>query len=161
MTAVITADDQDKTVSVFEDVYTSYVSMHHTDAAGVVYVASPSQWAQIGMENLFRAAGHPIEELGPAPVHYPMVRLEINHRGKLRLGDALTVRTFVARVGSRSVTVRSEIALASGPVRIVVDLTAVAVGRDGSKPHAENWLRELYEGAEHNGLIVKETKENS
>lgn len=161
MTTVVNTDRRDETTSTFEDRYATHVSMHHTDAAGVVYIASPSQWAQVGMENLFRAAGHSIEELAKAPVHYPMVRMEINHHGKLRLGDALTVRTFVARVGSRSFTVRSEVALADGPVRVTVDFTGVAVGRDGTKPLAEDWLRELYEGAADHGLIVKETKENA
>lgn len=136
----------------FVDEYSSFVSMHHTDAAGVVYVGHPIQWAQVGMENLFRAAGHPIETLGQAPIHYPMVRLDINHWGKLRLGDPLRVRSFVSHVGNRSFTVRTQV-ISNDSIRVTVDMTGVAVGRDDTMPRAEDWLRELHDLAQLHGLV--------
>lgn len=145
---------------LYVDEYTSHVSMHHTDAAGVVYIGHPIQWAQIGMENLFRAAGHPVEELGRANVHYPMVRQVINHHRKLRLGDPLAVRTFVSRVGNRSFTTTTQIAKPDGTVHVTVELTGVASGRDGSKPLAEQWLRDLHAEAARQGLTTDRTKED-
>ncbi|WUH98212.1 hypothetical protein OHR68_32635 [Spirillospora sp. NBC_00431] len=142
------------------DEYPSRVSMHHTDAAGVVYIGHPVQWAQVGMENLFRAAGHPVEALGRADVHYPMVRQVINHHRKLRLGDALVVRTFVSHVGNRSFTTTTQVAGPDGAVHVTVELTGVAVGRDGSKPAAGTWLRDLRSGAARHGWTADQTKED-
>ncbi|TYK51409.1 acyl-CoA thioesterase [Actinomadura decatromicini] len=155
----MTLSDVDSALS-YVDEYTSRVSMHHTDAAGVVYIGHPVQWAQVGMENLFRAAGRPIEELGRADVHYPMVRQVINHYGALRLGDLVVVRTFVSRVGGRSFTTTTRIAKPDGRVHVTVELTGVAVGRDGTKPPAGQWLRDLRSEAARHGLTADRTKED-
>ncbi|WP_067458153.1 acyl-CoA thioesterase [Actinomadura macra] len=145
---------------LYMDEYASRVSMHHTDAAGVVYIGHPIQWAQVGLENLFRAAGHPVEELGQANVHYPMVRQVIDHHRRLSLGDLLVVRTFVTAVGNRSFTTTTQIAKPGGEVHVTVGLTGVAVSRDGSKPIAEQWLRDLRSEAARHGLTADRTKED-
>lgn len=132
--------------------YPSYVSMHLTDAAGVVYLGAPSQWAQVGLENLFRGAGHPIESTQHTNVHFPMVRQTIDHFHKLRLGEAVVVRTWVDRVGTRSFTIATEVSKPDGPVHIRVEFTAVTMGRDGTKPSVETWIRELNDQAREAGL---------
>ena len=145
---------------LFKDEYDAYVSMHHTDAAGVVYVGAPIAWAQIGLENLFRSAGHSIESLKVANVHYPMVRQVINHARSLALGDPVKVTTWVGKVGSRSYTVVTEIAGASGDVHVTIELTGVAKGRDGSKPPVEDWIRDLHAEAVTSGLLTPDKKAN-
>lgn len=148
----------DEVTVPYVDEFATHVSMHHTDAAGVVWVGAPVQWGQVGMENLFRAAGHPIESLKLSNTHYPIVRAEVNHHRKLRLGAELVVRTFVSRVGGRSFTVATQIATPTGEVHVTVELTGVANGRDGSKPQAEQWLRDMQSEAERNGLALGNRK---
>lgn len=148
----------DEAVLAYVDEFATYVSMHHTDAAGVVWVGAPVQWGQVGMENLFRAAGHPIESLKQANTHYPIVRAEVNHHQKLRLGEELIVRTFVSRVGGRSFTIATQIAKPTGEVHVTVELIGVANGRDGSNPQAEQWLRDMQAQAASRGLALDTRK---
>lgn len=155
-TTEITAADDATVICV--DEFATHVSMHHTDAAGVVWVGAPVQWGQVGMENLFRAAGHPIESLKLSNTHYPIVRAEVNHHSKLRLGEELIVRTFVSRVGGRSFTVATQISTPTGGVHVTVELTGVANGRDGSKPQAEQWLRDMQTDAASRGLALDTRK---
>lgn len=158
-TEVATATERES-VPASVDEYRSHVSMHHTDAAGVVYVGTPYQWAQVGMENIFRRAGHPLESLH-GNIHYPMVRQEINHFGRLRLGDPLTVRTWVDRVGNRSFTVATQLLKDDGSVAVTVEFTAACVARDGTKPPVEQWLRDLHEDARRHGYALPERKRAS
>lgn len=146
---------RDETAGACFDEYRSHVSMHHTDAAGVVYVGAPYQWAQVGMENLLREVGHPVGSLHHTNIHYPMVRQVINHHRSLHLGDELTVRTWIDRVGTRSFTVACNISKVGGEVHVTVEFTAVANGRDGTKPPVEDWLRELHVAARRNGLSLE------
>ncbi len=139
----------------FLDEYDAFVSMHHTDAAGVVYIGAPIGWAQIGMENIFRAAGHAVETLHAQNVHYPMVRQDISHAKSLRLGEPIVVRTFVSKVGTRSFTITTQI-LKADTVHVTIQLTGVAVGRDGTKPAVEPWITDLYDAALEAGLAKKE-----
>lgn len=154
-TEVTAVDERSLT---YVDEFITHVSMHHTDAAGVVWVGAPVQWGQVGMENLFRSAGHPIESLKLSNTHYPIVRAEVNHHQKLRLGEELVVRTFIARVGGRSFTVATQIAKPTGEVHVTVELTGVANGRDGSKPQAEQWLRDMQTEAANRGLTLATRK---
>lgn len=144
---------------IYRDQYDSYVSMHHTDAAGVVYIGAPITWAQVGVENLFRAAGHSIESLKGAEIHYPMVRQVISHKKPLYLGDPVTVTTWVGRVGSRSYSLVTEVSVPDGAVHVAVELTGVAKGRDGSKPGVEDWIRDLHTEALAHGLASLEGRE--
>ena len=84
------------------DVFHTHVTLQHTDAVGVLFAASPITWAQLGFENLMRAAGHPLETVLWAETHYPIVKLTIEHQRKLTLGTEICVETYIERVGNRS-----------------------------------------------------------
>ena len=146
--------------AIYKDEYDSYVSMHHTDAAGVVYIGAPIGWAQVGLENLFRAVGHSIESLKLANIHYPMVRQVISHQKSLHLGEPVRVTTWIGKVGTRSYTVVTDITAPDGTPHVSVELTGVAKGRAGTKPPVEDWIRDTHTEAIGNGLRSLDQKEN-
>lgn len=127
------------------DEYESHVVLYDTDAAGVVYVAAPSGWFQRGLENLYRAAGHPLEAMLSSEVDYPVVNLTINHRNILRLGDRIKVRTGVGRVGNTSVTYFCAVLREDGEVAVEMEETQVAVytADRTRKRELEPWVRAL------------------
>jgi acyl-CoA thioesterase FadM len=126
------------------DRFTTHVTLQHTDAVGVLFAAAPMTWAQLGFENLLRAAGHPLETVVFGEIHYPIVKLVVEHRRKLVLGTAIGVETYVERVGNRSVEVRSDITIAAtGELACFVTRTGVAVGQDSLPAPVEPWMRAL------------------
>lgn len=126
------------------DVFHTHVTLQHTDAVGVLFAASPITWAQLGFENLMRAAGHPLETVLWAETHYPIVKLTIEHQRKLTLGTEICVETYIERVGNRSVDVRSDVTVSeTGDLACCIRRTGVAVGQDGSAVPAEQWMRDL------------------
>lgn len=129
------------------DEFERYVALNDTDAAGVIYAASPSSWFQEGVENLYRAAGHPLEQVLQSAVDYPVVNLTINHRNVLRLGDRVRVVTRATRVGGRSVTFACTVFREDGVVAVAMEQTQVAVSNVDrtQKAELEPWIRELAE----------------
>lgn len=132
--------------SQFMDQFDMYVSMHDTDAAGVVYATNPANWANVGCENLFRKAGWPLERILTEAIHFPVVRVEINHHRRLPLGTRVTVRTWIAEVRRTSFRMDTTIEDA-GEKCASVSRTAVAVRRGHGPVSVPEWLRELAAGA--------------
>lgn len=128
------------------DQFDTHVSMPETDAAGVVYATTPADWAQLGMENLLRSVGRPLEDLVGRDLHYPVVNLTIDHSARMGLGTPISVKTWVAHVGNRSVKVRTEVTPsgADGPAA-TCERTLVARSRTGQPVVAEDFWRQLAE----------------
>jgi acyl-CoA thioesterase FadM len=126
------------------DRFTTFVTLQHTDAVGVLFAASPMSWAQLGFENLLRAAGRPLETVLWSDVHYPIAKLQIEHCRRLVVGVEIDVETYVERVGNRSIEFRTDIRVSeTGELACFVSRVGVAVAQDHSPATVEPWLRAL------------------
>lgn len=127
------------------DEFSMYVPLNFTDAAGVLFAGSPITWSQMGVENLFRAAGHPLEEVLNSNVDYPIVSLTIEHKTVLGLGDSVRVRTEATRAGNKSITFETSVFNNEGELAVRITQVQVAVqteNRSRSVP-LEDWIRAL------------------
>ena len=126
------------------DEFQTRVILSDTDAAGVIYMGSPTAWAQLGFENLLIAAGLPIDVLLARDHHYPVVSFTIEHHAPLKLSTPITVRTGVLAVRSRSIefatTITNDI---TGTLACTATRIAVAKSRSGQKVLAEDFFREM------------------
>jgi YbgC/YbaW family acyl-CoA thioester hydrolase len=126
------------------DAFSMRVSLSDTDAARVVYMTAPADWANRGWENLLRAAGLPYEEILPRDLHYPVVSVTVQHSAPLILGTAVTVRTGIVRVGRRSVEVLSTVTDdVAGVLASTIRRVAVAKSRTGQAVEAEPLFHQL------------------
>lgn len=132
----------DETLSLV-DRFDTHVSLDTTDAAGVIFAGSPIGWSELGFENLWRLAGNPLQEVISRDLHYPTVNVTVDHFRPLRLGDAITVSTWVESVGRRSVRTITEIRNDRGGLATTVRRVNVAVSRRGDVVEAEPWLRAI------------------
>lgn len=131
------------------DVDNDYVTLGDTDAFRMLYWAAPLRWAEEGVERLFRRAGHPIEE-HLTGIDYPIAHVAVDYMLPLRLGAEIEVRTWVARVGRRSVDVVTEVLDSSAAVAVRISRTHVAYKSDSTAPMAEEWLRRIVFDANEN-----------
>ncbi|MBW7917372.1 MAG: acyl-CoA thioesterase [Trueperaceae bacterium] len=88
-----------------------------TDALGHINNATYATYAELGRVELVR-------DLGLPPGGFILARLALDYRRQVRLGQAVSVETWVERVGNSSVTMRQEI-LADGEVAVEVEAVAV------------------------------------
>ncbi|MCA1646275.1 MAG: acyl-CoA thioesterase [Chloroflexi bacterium] len=99
------------------------------DSAGIVFYPRFSAWMDTVSHVLAREMGIPRESMIPPSVElvgFPVVRTEADYIAPARMDDILEVRTWVARIGRSSLSLRHEI------VRIEVDAaeTLIARGRE-------------------------------
>jgi len=126
------------------DEYRRCIDLTDTDAAGVVFISSPTRWSQAGFENLLRSLGMPLEEVIPRDLHYPFVSLKIDHMAPLTLGRPVVVRTGIVRVGSRSVEVLTTVTdETSGATACTIRRVGVAKSRSGAEVEAEQIFRDI------------------
>lgn len=126
------------------DSFDYHVALHDTDAFGVLFAGAPVGWSQIGIENLFRAAGHPVETLAAADVGYPVMSVQVDHFEPLRLGDAVRIETRIAETRSRSFLAETAVTrVADGTSAVSVRRVQVAIRRDGERASLEDWLVSL------------------
>lgn len=124
------------------EVSCTFVGLGDTDAFGMLYWAAPFRWAQEGAEGLFRRAGHPLEE-HLSGIDYPVAHTSIDYLRPVRLGDQLEVRTWVTRVGTRSVEMVTEVFTSRRELAVRIRRVLVAYRSDSVPPAAENWIRGL------------------
>lgn len=136
------------------DEFDSRVILSDTDAAGVIYMSSPTAWSQLGFENLLIAAGLPIDQLLARDHHYPVVSFTIEHRAPLELGTPITVRTGVLAVRNRSVEFATTVTNATtGTLSCIATRIAVAKSRSGQQVFAEDLFREIVCNPTDLGLV--------
>jgi thioesterase-3 len=98
------------------------------DALGHVNQARWVEYLEWGRFDWTRASGMTDQFLGADGVGSVMANLNVNFRREARLGDRLTVRTWLAAVGRSSFRFAQEIRGASGDV--LCDSVATAVAFD-------------------------------
>jgi acyl-CoA thioesterase FadM len=140
------------------DEFHTRVILSDTDAAGVIYMSSPTAWAQMGFENLLIAAGLPIDELLARDHHYPVVSFTIEHHAALKLSTPITVRTGVLAVRTRSVEFATTITNGhTGILSCTATRIAVAKSRSGERVLAEDMFREIICSRTDLGLPERDT----
>ncbi len=89
---------------MFTSTYT--IRFHDTDAAGVIYFASLLRLAHTVYEEFLEAAGLDIRRaMADNEYHIPVVHCDADYFRPIRLGDVLSVRLQLTRLGHTSFTV--------------------------------------------------------
>jgi acyl-CoA thioesterase FadM len=140
------------------DAFLMHVNLRDTDAAGVIFNTVPGLWAEIGIENLHRLVGKPLEQILPRDLHYPIVSVKIDHFKPIRLGDRVVVKTGVVKVGRRSVEMLCVMSSEDGVKLCQVRRVAVAASRSSREVEAEPWLREIV--CDESALDVRRRKDS-
>lgn len=95
-----------------------------TDALGHINNAVYAAYAELGRVEFMRG-------LGIAPGGFILARLALDYRRQVRLGERVSVETWVERVGNSSVTMRQVVlAGAEGTTEVAAEVEAVAVTFD-------------------------------
>ena len=107
---------------------TRTVEFAETDMAGIVHFANFFYWMETCETAFYRSLGVPSISFVPGEiVGWPRVNVSCTYRVPLRFNDAVEVKLFVKKIGTRSVTYvfqfRKEGALAAQG-----EVTAVCVG---------------------------------
>ena len=107
---------------------TRLVEFAETDMAGIVHFANFFYWMETCETAFYRSLGVPSISFVPGEiVGWPRVNVSCTYRVPLRFNDAVEVKLFVKKIGTRSVTYvfqfRKEGALAAQG-----EVTAVCVG---------------------------------
>ncbi len=109
--------------------YSTTIRLHDTDAAGVIYFASQFRLAHEAYETFMREAGSPLASLlKKGTVALPIVHAEANYSAPLRLGDELTIKLRLQRLGKTSFTLVSRFS-ANGKTTGYVTTTHVAISK--------------------------------
>ena len=127
----------------FYDEFVTHVELTDTDAFGVIFWGAPVRWAQRGHENLARAAGYPIECMLHKEYDHPVVKVSMEYRLPMRLGDRIRVRTEIIEVGNRSFHVRSRVFGHDEKLAVEVICIHVAASRSGASPQLDDWVRKV------------------
>jgi len=104
------------------------VEFAETDMAGIMHFANFFRWMESCETAFYRSLGLPLISFMPGQVvGWPRVNVSCTYRVPLRFNDAVEVKLFVKKIGTRSVTYvfqfRKEGALAAQG-----EVTAVCVG---------------------------------
>ena len=127
----------------FYDEFLTHVELTDTDAFGVIFWGAPVRWAQRGHENLARAAGYPIERMLHKDYDHPIVKVTMEYRLPMSLGDRIRVRTEIIGVGNRSFHVRSRVFDRDEKLAVEVICIHVAASRSGASPELDDWVRKV------------------
>jgi YbgC/YbaW family acyl-CoA thioester hydrolase len=105
------------------------VRFQDVDAAGIIFFSRYFEYAHETYEEWMRAAGLPFEEwLGRAEFGMPLVHAEADFHSPARLGEELSLRIEVERLGETSVSFIFPVALRStGERRATVRTTHVCI----------------------------------
>lgn len=123
------------------------VHMGDTDAARVIYFATPYRWREALFTDHLAASGHPLRSLIDDDVMCPSVESGARYLGPVRVDDELDVRLVAVHVGRSSFQLRMDAHNAAGDLVVQVRTTNVysepdASGRLRSAPLPE-WFRGL------------------
>jgi 4-hydroxybenzoyl-CoA thioesterase len=93
------------------------------DPAGIVFYPRFYAWMDLTSHVLVRALGIPREAMiapNPRLVGFPVVGTQAEFLAPARMEDRIEVRTWVARVGRSSLSLRHEVWLLAEPERLLV-----------------------------------------
>lgn len=107
------------------------VRWNDSDPFGIIYYGAYIRLFQVGEEELFRAVGLPFRELRLGHgIWIPRKALEAEFHSPAELDEEVIVRSWFARIGRTSITMRFDVVRASDGVhRASGALTVVAVDR--------------------------------
>ncbi len=109
-----------------------------TDALGHINNAVYATYAELGRVEFMRG-------LGVKPGGFILARLALDYRSQVRLGERVTVETWVERIGNTSLTMR-QVVLAGGEVAAEVEAVAVTFDYQTNRPvRVPQEMRELFE----------------
>ncbi|MFN2114679.1 MAG: acyl-CoA thioesterase [Anaerolineae bacterium] len=108
------------------------IRFHQCDPAGVLFYGRVFEVVESAYEELCRAAGLDIQALMDQEVHTtPIVRAEADYLSPVRVGEEVTVRAVVERLGGSSIHIAYSIVGADGTERIRAKVVHVFVAADG------------------------------
>jgi len=115
--------------------YAYRIRLADTDAAGRIYFAAAGRIAHEAFEQVMSEIGFALGTMiEKGDIGLPVVRAEADYHKPIKLGDLVTVRTRVHKIGQKSVTFQHEIQTAEGLTAIQVVMTHVAVSGKTGKP---------------------------
>ena len=93
---------------------------------------------------MLAANGLPIEEILARGEAFYVVRVEIDYRAELRMGDEVEIRTFLHEFRNSSLTLRQVMAAPDGPDRSYAEamVTVVWIGPNGRPTRIPDDVRE-------------------
>jgi len=107
---------------------TRTVEFAETDMAGIMHFANFFRWMESCETALYRSLGLPLISFVPGEiVGWPRVNVSCTYRSPLRFNDAVEVRLFVKKLGTRSVTYVFQFRK-DGVLAAQGEVTAVCVG---------------------------------
>lgn len=84
---------------------TRQVEFHETDMAGIMHFTNFFRWMEVCETGFYRSLGLPLISFAPGQViGWPRVNVSCAYRAPLRFNDAVEVKLFVKKLGTRSVT---------------------------------------------------------
>jgi len=85
--------------------YRTYVRMHDTDAAGVIFFANQLQVAHLAFEAFLDSVGLGLGAMiAEKDYRMPIVHAETDFKAPIYLGDELTIQLTAKRIGNSSFT---------------------------------------------------------
>jgi acyl-CoA thioester hydrolase len=101
-----------------------------------IHFASYMPWVDHAYSELLEELGHPLQDILATGGGTPLVDLHCSYRSPVRLGDRVVARTWVARAGTSSYTVRHEFSCKDS-IAAVVDATHVWITAEDGQPSAQ------------------------
>ena len=103
------------------------IEFNHCDPAGIVFYPRYFEMLNSVIENFFRdIAGHPFEAMMLDDTGVPTARVEMSYAAPSRLGEVLTWRLTVARLGRAALDLTVE-AWGTGIRRLTAGITVVHI----------------------------------
>jgi len=101
-------------------------------------------WLEHGRLGYLRDRGHSYTSVPDTfGVHVVVVRQDLQYKAQVRLGDRLSVKTRIVRLGRTSFTFFQEITYPDGRLAASGEVTMVCVGPDGASKPIPDALRSL------------------
>lgn len=111
--------------------HTLRIRFHQCDPAGVLFFGRVFELVQATYEDLCRAAGIDIQGLMDQHIYTtPIVRVEANYLQPVLVGEEVTVRAAIERVGDTSIHLSYTISGEDGTPRIAAKVVHVFVDAD-------------------------------
>lgn len=130
---------------VFETTFS--VRYAETDQMGIVHHASYIVWMEEGRSQYMRAKGFAYEQLEREGTFMAVAEVNVRYVAPARYGDAVTVRTWIDALHSRTLTFAYEILNAASRVLLVSgQVKLVSIDRHGRISRMPAALRALVEG---------------
>ena len=109
------------------------VRLHETDGAGILFHGQIFTITHNAHEEMMRSAGLPVEQIiANAPYSIPVAHAEADYTQPIRLGESLTLKVQVEKMGTRSFTLKTLVdgVSSSGTPRRKAEVTTVHVTID-------------------------------